>query len=75
MPSYLIGILAAFVEPAAHGWANILDRYFSGEVFHRRVVLITMSAVVGVCLLPLIWFFSPPTLISLLNAGLIRTVS
>lgn len=64
MNTYIIGILAAFAEPVLHAWANILDNYFSNKLFRRLTPLIFFSAVVGVIIMPIIWFLSPPSLVS-----------
>jgi drug/metabolite transporter (DMT)-like permease len=64
MPTYLIGVLAAFVEPAAHGWANVLDQYFSGSVFTRLTPFIFWSVPFSLAAIPVVWFLDPPGSVS-----------
>lgn len=64
MPSYLVGVLVAFIEPVAHGYANVLDRYFSGEVFDQRMVFLALSCCVSLCFIPIVWMLDPPQFLS-----------
>lgn len=64
MSRYLFGVLIGFVEPVLHGWANILDNYFSNTVFPKLSVLLFFGTVLNVVFLPIILFFNPPHLLS-----------
>lgn len=75
MNPYFVGILSAFVDPIFHAWANILDNYFSNKLFERLTPLVFFSACVGLLILPIIWFFSPPSLISFRLGAILFLIS
>lgn len=55
MPNYLIGILAAFLEPILHAWSNIIDNHFSNNVFPRLAVLLFFGTTLNFLFLPVIF--------------------
>lgn len=75
MSTYIIGILAAFTSPILHAWANILDNHLSNKLFAKIEPLIFFSSIIGMCILPIIIFISPPHFISIKFAGIIFIVS
>jgi len=75
MSEYVIGILAAFAEPVFHAWANILDNYLSNKLFDRLTPLIFFSSVIGLIVLPFIWFLDPPHAVSVMNAAILIVIS
>lgn len=75
MTAYLIGLLIAFAEPVFYAWTNVLDEYFSEKLFHRLTPLIFFSAIVSLCLLPVIWIISPPSFISFNAAAILFVIS
>ena len=64
MPEYLTGVLMAFATPFVHGWANILDGYFSIKIFKRLTTLIFFSALINIALLPVVFFIDFPHFLS-----------
>ena len=73
--AYLFGIVAAFFPPVFHGWANVLDHYFTGKVFEQRAVLVFVSNIIGICLLPIVWLFGLPSLVSWSIAVLLLAIA
>lgn len=70
----MLWVLTAFIEPACHAWANILDSYLANKLFNRLTPLIFISSALGLLVVPIIWIFDPPSLISL-NVVLILFVA
>lgn len=63
----LLGILVAFISPAAHAVSNIFDAYVSGNVFKRistTIFYINLTNILGILCLPL---FGPIHSLSLLG--------
>lgn len=75
MSVYLLGILSAFSEPILHAWSNILDNYFANKIFRRLAPLIFLSSMVGVCMLPLVWFLDAPSLVSFKLGSILFVIS
>ncbi|MEK7530804.1 MAG: EamA family transporter [Patescibacteria group bacterium] len=75
MPSYFLGVAIAFLEPVLHGWCNILDSYFANKLFPRLTTLIFFGSVVGVVLLPVVYFIDPPQWVPTWAFGLIFLIA
>ncbi len=54
MPSYLSGIIVAFVEPIVHAWANIIDSNFSNAAFPKLSILLFFGTFTNLVMLPLL---------------------
>lgn len=75
MSAYILGILAAFTTPILHAWANIIDNHLANKLFQKIEPLIFFSAIIELCILPIIIFIDPPHLISLKFAAIIFVIS
>lgn len=75
MPSYLTGVLVAFIEPVVHGWSNIIDSKFSNTVFPKLSVLLFFGMAFNLVFLPFVMFISPPHLLPLPLLGLVFCIS
>ncbi len=65
MNNYILGIILAFFGPIMHGWANIIDNYFTNKIFKKLEVLVFISQIFGLLLLPIVCFIDLPHLVSI----------
>ena len=75
MPSYLTGVLVAFIEPVAHAWSNVIDSNFSNHVFPKLSVLVFFGMVFNLVFLPFVIVVSHPHLLSFQLEGLIFCIA
>ncbi|HEY4799840.1 MAG TPA: EamA family transporter [Bacteroidia bacterium] len=75
MSFYILGIILAIVTAALHAGSNILDGFFSVKIFDRLANLIFFSCLINLLILPVIFIWDKPQILSLSLFGVIIIVS
>lgn len=58
----MLWILTAFVNPALHGLANILDNYLISKLFKNTWVLVFYASFINILFVPFVFIFEIPNL-------------
>lgn len=75
MSSYLLALLCAFINPLFHAWSNIIDGYFSNNLFKRIPTLVWFSVLSALLFLPIVIVLDPPKLVSFSVLGILVLIA
>lgn len=75
MNNYFWGIVLAFLGPIMHGWANIIDNYFTNKIFKKLEVLVFISQIFGLLLLPIVCWIDLPHLVSIKSLAILFVIA